>query len=152
MNEIVVGGARPLRGRVRVPGDKSISHRALLFAALADGRSTVAGLATGADVAATRRSLERLGVRIKGTAERLTVTASGVEALREADGVIDCANSGTSMRVLSGLLAGRPFLSVLDGDDSLRTRPMARVVQPLRAMGAAIDGRADGTLAPLVVR
>ncbi len=151
-NEIVVGGARPLRGRVRVPGDKSISHRALLFAALADGRSTIARLATGADVAATRRSLERLGVRIKGTPERLTVTGAGVDGLREPDGVIDCANSGTSMRVLSGLLAGRPFLSVLDGDDSLRTRPMARVVQPLRAMGAAIDGRADGTLAPLVVR
>ena len=151
-DEVVVGGARPLRGRVRVPGDKSISHRALLFAALADGRSTITGLAPGADVAATRRSLEQLGVRIKGTTGRLTVTANGVDGLREAEGVIDCANSGTSMRVLSGLLAGRSFLSVLDGDTSLRGRPMARVVEPLRAMGAAIDGRAGGTLAPLVVR
>jgi 3-phosphoshikimate 1-carboxyvinyltransferase len=151
-DEVVVGGARPLRGRVRVPGDKSISHRALLFAALAEGRSTITGLATGADVAATRAALERLGVRIKGPTERFTVTASGVDGLREADGVIDCANSGTSMRTLSGLLAGRPFLSVLDGDNSLRGRPMARVVEPLRAMGVAIDGRADGTLAPLVVR
>jgi 3-phosphoshikimate 1-carboxyvinyltransferase len=151
-NEVVVGGARPLRGRVRVPGDKSISHRALLFAAIADGRSTISGLATGADVAATRASLEQLGVKIKGTAEQLTVAGHGVDGLREADGVIDCANSGTSMRVMSGLLAGRSFLSVLDGDDSLRTRPMARVVEPLRAMGATVDGRADGTLAPLVVR
>jgi 3-phosphoshikimate 1-carboxyvinyltransferase len=151
-NEVVVGGAQPLRGRLRVPGDKSISHRALLFAALADGRSTISGLATGADVAATRRSLEQLGVRIKGTTDRLTVTANGAEGLREAEGVIDCANSGTAIRVLSGLLAGRPFLSILDGDDSLRTRPMARVVDPLRAMGAAIDGRSNGTLAPLVVR
>jgi 3-phosphoshikimate 1-carboxyvinyltransferase len=151
-NEVVVGGARPLRGRLRVPGDKSISHRALLFAAMADGRSTISGLATGADVAATRGSLERLGVRIKQAGDRLTVSANGVEGLREPSGVIDCANSGTAMRVLSGLLAGRPFLSVLDGDDSLRTRPMARVVDPLRAMGATIDGRADGTLAPLVIR
>jgi 3-phosphoshikimate 1-carboxyvinyltransferase len=151
-NEVVVGGARPLRGRLRMPGDKSISHRALLFAAMADGRSTISGLATGADVAATRGSLERLGVRIKQAGDRLTVSANGVEGLREPSGVIDCANSGTAMRVLSGLLAGRPFLSVLDGDDSLRTRPMARVVDPLRAMGATIDGRADGTLAPLVIR
>ena len=152
LNEVVVGGARPLRGRLRVPGDKSISHRALLFAALADGRSTISGLATGADVAATRLSLEQLGVRIKGTTDRLTVTANGPEGLREADGVIDCANSGTAMRVLSGLLAGRPFLSILDGDDSLRTRPMARVVDPLRVMGATIDGRVNGTLAPLAIR
>lgn len=150
--EIVVGGARPLRGRLRVPGDKSISHRALLFAALADGRSTITGLATGADVAATRRSLEHLGLRVKGSPARLTLASNGVEGLREPEGVINCANSGTTMRVLTGLLAGRLFLSVLDGDASLRRRPMARVVEPLRAMGASIDARADGTLAPLVVR
>jgi 3-phosphoshikimate 1-carboxyvinyltransferase len=135
-----------------MPGDKSISHRALLFAALADGRSTLVGLATGADVAATRRAVEQLGVRINGSPERLTLTSAGVNALREPETVIDCANSGTTMRVLTGLLAGRAFLSVLDGDTSLRQRPMARVVQPLRAMGATIDARADGTLAPLVVR
>jgi len=152
MSEVVVGGARPLRGRLRVPGDKSISHRALLFAALADGRSTITGLATGDDVASTRRSLEQLGLRIKGSAEQLTVTANGVAGFREPEGVIDCGNSGTTMRVLTGVLAGRAFLSVLDGDASLRRRPMARVVEPLRAMGASIDARADGTLAPLVVR
>ena len=152
MSEVVVGGARPLRGRLRVPGDKSISHRALLFAALTDGRSTITGLATGADVASTRRSLEQLGLRIKGSAEQLTITSNGVAGFREPEGVIDCGNSGTTMRVLSGVLAGRAFLSVLDGDASLRRRPMARVVEPLRAMGATIDARADGTLAPLVVR
>jgi 3-phosphoshikimate 1-carboxyvinyltransferase len=152
LSEVVVGGARPLRGRLRVPGDKSISHRALLFAAIADGRSTITGLATGADVAATRRGLELLGVRIKGSPSRLTVSAKGVEALREPEAVVDCANSGTSMRVLTGLLAGRLFLSVLDGDESLRRRPMARVVDPLRTMGAVIDARANGTLAPIVVR
>ncbi|HEX4491792.1 MAG TPA: 3-phosphoshikimate 1-carboxyvinyltransferase [Acidimicrobiia bacterium] len=151
-NEITVGGARPLRGRLRVPGDKSISHRALLFAAIADGRSTVTGLATGDDVASSRAAIELLGVRAKGTTERLTITASGFDGLREPGGVVDCGNSGTSMRVLSGLLAGRPFLSVLDGDASLRQRPMARVVEPLRAMGATIDARADGTLAPIAIR
>lgn len=154
-SEVIVGGARPLRGRLRVPGDKSISHRALLFAALADGRSTIVGLATGADVAATRRSLELLGVRVAAspdTPERLTIAAKGVEGLREPEGVVDCANSGTTMRILTGLLAGRSFLSVLDGDGSLRRRPMARVVAPLRAMGASIDARAGGTLAPIVVR
>jgi 3-phosphoshikimate 1-carboxyvinyltransferase len=151
-SEVVVGGARPLRGRLRVPGDKSISHRALLFAALAEGRSTIAGLAPGADVAATRSCLELLGLRVKGSLERLTIASNGVDGLREPDAVLDCQNSGTAMRVLAGLLAGRSFLSVLDGDASLRGRPMARIVEPLRAMGAAIDGRADGTLAPLVVR
>jgi 3-phosphoshikimate 1-carboxyvinyltransferase len=157
-SEVIVGGARPLRGRLRVPGDKSISHRALLFAALADGRSTIVGLATGADVAATRRSLELLGVRVAAApespepSERLMIAGKGVEGLREPEAVVDCANSGTTMRVLTGLLAGRSFLSVLDGDGSLRRRPMARVVEPLRAMGASIDARADGTLAPIVVR
>ena len=85
LSEVVVGGARSLRGRLRVPGDKSISHRALLFAALADGRSTITGLATGADVAATRRGLELLGVKIKGSPERLVVSAKGVDALREPE-------------------------------------------------------------------
>ena len=151
-SEVVVGGARPLRGRLRVPGDKSISHRALLFAALADGRSTLRGLATGADVVATRRSLELLGVKISDSLDCLTVAGRGVDGLREPEGIVDCANSGTTMRVLSGLLAGRAFLAVLDGDESLRRRPMARVVEPLRAMGATIDARANGTLAPLVVR
>jgi 3-phosphoshikimate 1-carboxyvinyltransferase len=151
-NEVVVGGARPLCGRLRVPGDKSISHRALLFAAIADGRSTITGLATGQDVASTRAALELLGVSVKGTADRLTVTAAGFDGLREPAGVIDCGNSGTSMRLLSGLLAGRPFFSVLDGDASLRQRPMARVVEPLRAMGTTIDARVDGTLAPIAIR
>ncbi len=150
-NSATFGGARPLRGRLRLPGDKSLSHRALLFAALARGASRVANLAPGEDVAATRAILEQLGVRCRA-GEGLTVAGSGFDGLREADGVLDCANSGTTMRTLTGLLAGRQFLSVLTGDGSLRKRPMARVVDPLRAMGAAIDGRDGGRLAPLVVR
>lgn len=146
------GGGAPLRGHVRVPGDKSISHRALLFAALADGRSRLSGIATGEDVAATRAVLAALGGRVESQGGVVVVAGHGLDGLREADGVLDCQNAGTAMRVLSGLLAGRPFLSVLSGDASLRTRPMGRVVTPLRAMGATIDGRHDGTLAPLVVR
>jgi 3-phosphoshikimate 1-carboxyvinyltransferase len=150
--EIVVGGARPLVGRLRVPGDKSISHRALLFAALGHGRSRIANLASGDDVAATRAALAALGVRMHDQGSDTVVEGFGFDALREPDDVLDCRNSGTTMRVLAGVLAGRPFLSVLSGDASLRARPMARVVQPLRAMGAAIDGRDDGRRAPLAIR
>lgn len=152
-DERTFGGARPLRGTVRVPGDKSISHRALCFAALAEGRSRLGNLATGADVAATRRALEQLGVRVEASdAGVLVVEGRGVEALTEPEDVVDCGNSGTTMRVLPGVLASRPFLTVLTGDDSLRRRPMARVVRPLRAMGARVDGRDDGEHAPLVIR
>jgi 3-phosphoshikimate 1-carboxyvinyltransferase len=146
-----VHGGRPLRGRVRVPGDKSISHRALIFAALAEGTSTVRNLASGADVRATARVLDRLGVRID-RGDAVTVAGTGVDGWREAGDVLDCRNSGTSIRLLAGVLAGRPFLSVLSGDESLRSRPMARVVEPLRAMGATIDGRDDATRAPLAIR
>ncbi len=151
-NEAVFGGARALHGRVRVPGDKSLSHRAMLFAALAKGASTLVNLATGEDVQATRRIVEQLGVRVRERQGTLTVSGGGIDALREPESVLDCANSGTSMRVLTGLLAGRPFLSVLSGDGSLRKRPMARVTEPLRLMGANIDGRDNGRLAPLTVR
>jgi 3-phosphoshikimate 1-carboxyvinyltransferase len=151
--EVTIAGPRPLRGTVRVPGDKGISHRALLAAALASGRSTIRGLADGDDVQRTHRALELLGVRIKGPdPSTVTVTGTGAGGLREPDAVIDCANSGTTMRTLAGLLSGRPFLSVLSGDASLRARPMGRVVRPLRALGAHIEGRADGELAPLVIR
>ena len=151
--EVTIAGPRPLRGTLRVPGDKGISHRALLSAALASGRSTIRGLADGDDVLRTRVALEQLSVRVK-TSEPSTVVVQGTGAagLREPDTMIDCGNSGTTMRTLSGVLAGRPFLSVLIGDTSLRTRPMGRVVRPLRALGARVDGRADGELAPLVIR
>jgi len=156
--DLVLGGPRPLRGRLRVPGDKGISHRALLFAAMADGRSHVSGLAGGDDVRRTWLALESLGVAVAVDAEgrgrglAVTVDGSGVAAFSEPRDVVDCGNSGTSIRLLTGLLSGRPFLTVLTGDESLVTRPMRRVVAPLRAMGARIDGRADGALAPLAVR
>ena len=141
-----------LEGRVRAPGDKSISHRALMFAALADGRSRVTNLATGGDVQATRRALQCCGVNIDQHGDAVIVESKGATEWSDPDDVIDCGNSGTTMRVLIGVLASRPFMSVLTGDASLRSRPMARVVEPLGAMGASIHGRDDGNLAPLVVQ
>jgi 3-phosphoshikimate 1-carboxyvinyltransferase len=150
--ELAFGGARALRGRLRLPGDKSISHRALLFAALANGRSSLTNLATGDDVHATRNALDALGVAIRSGTNAVTVSGGGIEAWRESENVLDCGNSGTTMRVLAGALAGRQFLSVMTGDSSLRQRPMGRVIGPLRAMGASVDGRDDGAFAPLVIR
>jgi 3-phosphoshikimate 1-carboxyvinyltransferase len=152
-DELVIDGPRPLRGKLRLPGCKGIAHRALLFAAIAGGESRIRGLADGDDVERTRVALEQLGVAIRGeTADEVVVHGAGVDALTEPSVVLDCANSGTSMRMLAGLLAGRSFHSVLAGDASLSARPMARVVDPLRRMGATIDGRDGGRLAPLSIR
>ena len=151
-SELTVVGGRPLRGRVRVPGCKGISHRALLFAAIANGRSTIRGLANGADVASTLTCLESLGVKIRAEGDAAVVRGLGFDGLREPTGVLECGNSGTTMRMVAGLVAGRGFLSVLVGDDSLSSRPMRRVLDPLAAAGARVDGRDGGALAPIVVR
>ncbi|MCP4870829.1 MAG: 3-phosphoshikimate 1-carboxyvinyltransferase [Proteobacteria bacterium] len=146
-----VAPARRVTGTVRVPGDKSISHRMLLFSALSPGTQVVRGLSTGLDVAATARILGQLGVPI--TIDGTTATiGEAPEGLTEPTDVLDCGNSGTTMRLMAGLLAGQPFLSVLTGDGSLRKRPMRRVTEPLAKMGALLDGRDDGNLAPLTIR
>lgn len=134
---------RPLRGAFTVPGDKSISHRALIFAALAEGESRLSGLAPGDDVRSTRRVLESLGVPIHEEGDALRVVGRGWETIgrdpaREAL-ELDCGNSGTTARLMLGLLAGRPGRFLLRGDASLSRRPMRRVADPLRAMGARID-------------
>jgi len=151
-----VDPARRLRGTLRVPGDKSISHRAAMLNALADGEAVVENFLAGEDCLSTLSVLRDLGVEhaleTSGAAATLRVRGAGLRGLREPDGVLDCGNSGTTMRLMSGILAGQPFLSVLTGDASLRSRPMSRVAEPLRQMGARIDGRAGGTLAPLVIR
>ena len=137
------------RGRVVVPGDKSLSHRSLLFAGLAPGSFTVRGLSDGDDVHATAAALRALGVPIEREGDTARV---GEGTLREPEDVIDCGNSGTSMRLLAGVLAGIDGHSVLTGDVSLRSRPMARIAEPLRRMGAGVDGRDGGRLAPLSIR
>jgi 3-phosphoshikimate 1-carboxyvinyltransferase len=130
-----VPAARRLEGEVRVPGDKSISHRALLLNAVADGEARVRGLSGGADVASTAGCLRALGVAIEDD----RVAGRGLDGLREPDGPLDCGNSGTTMRLLAGLLAGRPFPVTLVGDGSLSRRPMDRVAAPLRLMGARAE-------------
>jgi 3-phosphoshikimate 1-carboxyvinyltransferase len=128
---------------VSVPGDKSISHRALLFGALADGPVEISGLGLGGDNVSTMAALRALGVPIAQAGTDVRVDGVGFAGLGEAAAPLDCGNSGTSMRLLCGLLAGRPFVSTLTGDRSLSRRPMARVATPLRRMGATIDGRQD---------
>lgn len=152
----VRGGAGPLVGRVRIPGDKSISHRAVMFGSLAEGTTRVRNFLPGEDCLSTVRCFRALGVEIalpeNPEEGEVAVRGGGVEALAEPSDVLDCGNSGTTMRLVMGILAGRPFFSVLTGDASLRRRPMARVAEPLRRMGARIDGRRGGDLAPLSVR
>ena len=140
-----------LGGAYAPPSDKSITHRALLFAAVSDGTSEIRRpLATG-DCLSTRACLDLLGVRIAEAPDgTLTVRGAGLRGLAEPAGVLDAGNSGTTMRLLAGMLAGLPLLATLTGDASLVGRPMSRVVEPLRAMGARIEARAGGTLAPLV--
>ncbi|MDQ6840573.1 MAG: 3-phosphoshikimate 1-carboxyvinyltransferase [Actinomycetota bacterium] len=142
----------PLHGRLQVPGDKSISHRALLLAARAAGRSELVGLSTGLDVAATTAAMAAYGAKLEHRGPSTVVVTGGPALLGEPASVIDVGNSGTAIRLLAGWSAGLPALSILAGDDSVAKRPMERVVEPLRAMGAAIDGRLGGRYAPLVVR
>ena len=158
-SEATVAPARALRGRLRVPGDKSISHRYAILAALADGVSIVTGYADGADCRATLRCLRALGVTIRsdpdaggaGAAGRaLTIHGRGLGALAPPSGQLDAGNSGTTMRLLAGVVAAHPFRTVITGDASLRRRPMRRVIEPLERMGAALD--ADDERPPLTIR
>ena len=140
-----------LRGEPAVPGDKSISHRAILLAALADGVSRIDGFLEGADTRATAAIFARLGVRIDARADGVRIVHGvGIDGLHAADGALDCGNAGTAMRLLAGLLSGQRFDSTLVGDASLSRRPMQRVTAPLASMGARID-TVDGH-APLHVR
>lgn len=150
-----VVASHALRGELRVPGDKSISHRAALFNAVARGEARIENFLPGADCLSTLGCLRALGVEIEqaaSTARSLTLIVRGRPRLAEPEDVLDAGNSGTTTRLLTGLLAGQPLFAVITGDASLRSRPMARVVAPLRQMGASIDGRGEGTRAPLAIR
>ncbi|MBM4126335.1 MAG: 3-phosphoshikimate 1-carboxyvinyltransferase [Nitrospira sp.] len=142
---------RPLKGTMTVPGDKSVTHRALILTALAEGTSTVSDYCRGEDCLNTMRAFQTLGIKIDEMPERLTVHGKGFWGLSEPNGPIDCGNSGTGIRLLAGVLAGQDFFTVLTGDESIRRRPMGRVVKPLREMGAVIAGRKGGELAPLAI-
>jgi len=154
---VVVRPAARLRGELTLPGDKSISHRALMLALLADGESRIEGAGDGADVRSTAGVCSALGAVVARSVDEATGNASYVVSSPGADGLVapagdlDCGNSGTSLRLFAGILAGQPFRSVLDGDDSLRRRPVARIIEPLRSMGAALHARSNDSLPPVTV-
>jgi 3-phosphoshikimate 1-carboxyvinyltransferase len=144
---------KSLRGEVSVPGDKSISHRSIMFGSLAEGTTRVSGFLMGEDNLSTWKAFESMGVTISQTgSDALEIKGVGLDGLKEPGDVLDCGNSGTTMRLMSGLLAGQNFFSVLTGDKYLRKRPMKRVVTPLAAMGAQIWGREGGERAPLAIQ
>ena len=140
-----------MTGVVELPGDKSISHRYAILAALAEGRSEIFNYATAADCRSTLECLRKLDVEIEVTRERVRISGKGLDGLKPPKRALDAENSGSTMRMLSGVLAGQKFTSTITGDGSLRKRPMRRVAEPLRQMGAEIRGR-DGDQAPLEIR
>jgi 3-phosphoshikimate 1-carboxyvinyltransferase len=156
MDVATVRPAARLRGELRLPGDKSISHRALILATLARGESSIAEAGDGDDVRSTAAIMRALGATVDRTGSDgrtvdYRVRSPGADGLAQPDGVLDCGNSGTSLRLIAGMLAGLPMTSVLDGDDSLRRRPVARIIEPLRSMGAVLHGRRGDSLPPLTV-
>ncbi len=149
--QAVISPRQQLQGTVSVPGDKSISHRSLMLSSLAAGTSTITGLLEADDCLSTLAIMRQLGIKItRADTGRYLVEGRGLQGLQEPEDVLDCGNSGTTMRLLTGLLAAQDFYSVLTGDSSLRSRPMARVTEPLSEMGARIWSRQQG-LAPLSI-
>ncbi|AGB41350.1 3-phosphoshikimate 1-carboxyvinyltransferase [Halobacteroides halobius DSM 5150] len=150
--ELKVEPKSKLQGQVKVPGDKSISHRAVMLGSLAEGQTEVKGFLTGEDCLSTVRAFEQLGVKIEGVGEeRMIIHGCGLNGLTEPDNVLDLGNSGTTTRLMLGMLAGQDFYSVVTGDDSLRGRPMARVTDPVSQMGGQFKGRDDANLLPITV-
>jgi 3-phosphoshikimate 1-carboxyvinyltransferase len=142
--------SKGLRGTVTVPGDKSISHRALMISALARGQSEIAGLLNAADPTSTRKCLAALGIQFDWSSDVLRVHGRGLRGLQAPKSILDAGNSGTTIRLLSGILAGQPFSCGITGDDSLRSRPMNRIIEPLKLMGAHLEATSAGT-APLAI-
>ena len=148
-----VMSAGPLKGELTVPGDKSITHRAIILGSLADGITDISGALRSDDCRRTAKVLAAMGAGIEELDEGpLRIRGCGLRGLKEPEEVLDVGNSGTTIRLLAGVLAAQPFFSVLTGDQYLRKRPMARIAAPLRAMGAAILGRAGGNLPPLAIQ
>lgn len=141
-----------LRGELAVPGDKSVSHRSIMFGALANGETVITNFLPGADCLSTIACFQQMGVTIEQTGKQVRIIGKGFNGLSEPKEVLDVGNSGTTMRLMMGILAGQNFSAVLAGDQSIAKRTMARVVKPLQQMGAKIDGRKDGEFAPLHIR
>ncbi len=152
MKSITIKKTKSIKGEITVPGDKSISHRAIMLGSIADGDTAIRGLLKGEDNMATLKAFRQMGVRIDEHGNGVVaIHGKGLRSLKEPEDVIDAGNSGTTIRLLTGLLSGQEFFSVLTGDQYLRKRPMKRVVEPLSRMGAKISGREDGNKAPLAI-
>ena len=145
------GTLHPLCGELTVPGDKSISHRSVMFGSLAEGTTEITHFLTGADCLSTISCFRKMGTQIDISGDSVLVNGKGLHGLQKPDDILDCGNSGTTTRLLSGILAGQPFDSVLTGDSSIQKRPMNRVIRPLREMGADISSFRDTGCAPLSV-
>ncbi|MDF2683579.1 MAG: 3-phosphoshikimate 1-carboxyvinyltransferase [Brevibacillus sp.] len=144
--------ANKINGTVKVPGDKSISHRAVMFGSLAEGTTTIEGFLPGADCLSTISCFRRMGIQIEQHGDKVTVKGKGWYGLQEPSERLDVGNSGTTIRLMSGIMSTQPFHVVMEGDESIAKRPMRRVIGPLRQMGARIDGRKDGEFTPLAIR
>lgn len=142
---------RPLRGEISVPGDKSISHRAVMFGAISEGTTEVTNFLQGADCLSTISCFRSMGIEIKNTPERILVHGKGLHGLSAPSAVLDCGNSGTTTRLISGILAGQNFSSTLTGDASIQKRPMGRIINPLTQMGASIRSIPENGCAPLAI-
>ncbi len=141
-----------LKGTIQVPGDKSISHRSVMLGAIAEGKTKVYGLLTGEDCLNTIDCFSKMGVQIKREGNYVEIDGTGFNGLKEPVEILDVGNSGTTIRLMLGILAGAPFHTCLIGDDSIAKRPMDRVARPLRQMGARIDGRKNGSFTPISIR
>ncbi|MFA9556159.1 3-phosphoshikimate 1-carboxyvinyltransferase [Evansella sp. AB-rgal1] len=151
-NIVVEPVTKGLNGSLTIPGDKSISHRAVMFASIAEGKTEITGFLPGEDCLSTIRCMRQLGVTITEDGDTVIVEGKGIDGLTEPTSVLDVGNSGTTIRLLSGILASLPFSSVLIGDNSIAKRPMARVTGPLKMLNATIDGRDHGRFTPLFIR
>lgn len=151
MQTLTIQPAKGIRGEITVPGDKSISHRAIMLGSIARGETIVRNLLRGEDNLATLNAFCAMGIGIEDGGELLRICGKGLHGLTEPGNVLDCGNSGTSIRLITGILTGQRFFSVLTGDRYLRNRPMGRIIEPLSRMGGCIYGRAGGDKAPLAV-
>lgn len=143
--------AKKLRGEVTIPGDKSISHRSVMFGAIAKGTTEIANFLQGADCLATIGCFQSMGIDIENTPDRILVHGRGLHGLTKPSGILNTGNSGTTTRLISGILAGQSFSTVLSGDESLNSRPMARIMEPLNSMGARITSINGNNCAPLQI-
>ncbi|MCX8069090.1 MAG: 3-phosphoshikimate 1-carboxyvinyltransferase, partial [Thermodesulfovibrionales bacterium] len=152
MTKKIINKIKALKGELRPPADKSISHRALMLASLASGKSRIKNLLYAGDTISTMNAMKSLGVDISQDKDDLLIYGKGLRALKEPTNIIDCGNSGTTSRLISGILSGNNFFSVLTGDDSLRKRPMSRVIIPLTEMGAQLIARAGNKYLPMAIK